>query len=1132
MRWGSVVVRARFLSVLGSALMLSFFVLAPMVKAAQPLTFSVNHSENDGITTLHIQFEAADTPQFQTGKVGSTLFIRFREEYAAKTTLLTAKLKPYITSASSSQDHKAINIVFNQPFMLKRQTQGVDIILGNAKSSVQSHSKAAQTSPAEFAELEPSAGPEEPNNDNTNTAKEEKKEDKSEGPLPEATEAASPKPVVRLVPPASTLRAIEKQKKIAQLQSKKRPKKTEVIPSDAPQKAVAEKKNTPARPPKDQAVTSKETKAITPQALKSSTAPPAPTTVAPPKPIPEKNPVVEQLDQDKNTAPAEETNERAILQKGISQDTMRINAWDQLAKGDDEKEDPTSISIDQYPYVTIHWDQLVSLAVFERAPYTWIVFDAYKHVDLSDFNHQLPHIKDIKQIVDKHYTIIRIQHDAPLHVETRHKGNDWKLYFLPQAKAPGRILTVKPLNQVKHRAGSYIPVANTGQIIRMVDPDIGDNIVIVPLPYAEVGIASFIQSVDYSILPSAQGLAIIAHNEEVTVEQDPTGVMIESPSLQPYIELQQKAQVDAEINQYEKQHLQDGLMLTSTLLPFPIPKAENKASFLQGLDRLNQKLNTIPDPKDRLGVHFDIARWYAQNDFNTEALGVLNYIKSFNTPLSLQKTFLMLHGALAYRLHDFPQASQDFSLLRSMPLSFKEQQEVTFWDGLTQLEQRQPGTDLPYVQYREDFLRLYPQTWRIPLGLASAQWALSLDDGGEKAKAVIDNLLEEKGADTPINDIKFMKAQLLMKQKEWDEAKTILQELMGDAKDRLNRARAEYNFIRIQLDLKQIDSSKAAERLEHLVFVWREPDFEGQILRDIGQLYVDDKHYEKGMQSWKQFVTFYPESEYSLSVSRQLSETFQFLFKDGGADRLSDIDALSLYYKFREWQPIGSVGDEITRKLATRLSRVDLIPEAILLLEHQTQYRLSGAEKDHALLELAHLYLLEKKSDKAIETLDKIAPTAEEDILRQARYLRAESYINLGRGEDAKALLDNDPSEKSNLLRSEIFWRQRNWVRLVATLEQVLMRRHLQNTLLNQEESDLLMRLSLGYAMTGHEKGLSIIKERYQPHLDTTLKTTQIINYLIEVPKPIRPKELEKTLGLDNIENFWVNYKKTLANPT
>ncbi len=154
---------------------------------------------------------------------------------------------------------------------------------------------------------------------------------------------------------------------------------------------------------------------------------------------------------------------------------------------------------------------------------------------------------------------------------------------------------------------------------------------------------------------------------------------------------------------------------------------------------------------------------------------------------------------------------------------------------------------------------------------------------------------------------------------------------------------------------------------------------------------------------------------------------------------------------------------------------------------------------------------------------------ADDDIKNQARYLRAETYINLARGDDAKALLEDDMSEKSNLLRSEIFWRQKNWVQLVSTLEQVLMRRHLQNKLLDMEEGDLLMRLSLGYAMTGNEKGLDIIKERFQPHLDPALKSTQIINYLIAVPKPIRPKELQKTLGLDTIENFWMNYKKTLS---
>ncbi len=312
---------------------------------------------------------------------------------------------------------------------------------------------------------------------------------------------------------------------------------------------------------------------------------------------------------------------------------------------------------------------------------------------------------------------------------------------------------------------------------------------------------------------------IIAHNEEVVVEQGPEGIMIQSPSLQPYVEMQQKSQVEAEIKQYDKQLQLQGLVPTSSLLPFPLSKSQQMLPFMKGMSDLRQKLNAIPDSKDKLPVHFEIAKWYAQNDFSAEALGVLDYIKSVNSDISFQKSFLMLHGALAYRLHDFAQARQDFTLLTSLPLSFKEQQEVAFWDALTQVGQRQTVADIPYKQYLEDFLRVYPASWRVPLGLDAAQWALASEEGTDKARFIIGSLVDEKDQAMQANEIRFMKAQLLMKQKEFDEAKAILQELMGDPKDRLNRARAEYNLIRIQLDQKQIDPIKAAERLQRLAFV-------------------------------------------------------------------------------------------------------------------------------------------------------------------------------------------------------------------------------------------------------------------------------------------------------------------------
>ena len=65
------------------------------------------------------------------------------------------------------------------------------------------------------------------------------------------------------------------------------------------------------------------------------------------------------------------------------------------------------------------------------------------------------------------------------------------------------------------------------------------------------------------------------------------------------------------------------------------------------------------------------------------------------------------------------------------------------------------------------------------------------------------------------------------------------------------------------------------------------------------------------------------------------------------------IDALSLFYDFRDLTPVGRRGDEMIRKLADRLVSVDLLDQAAELLQHQVDNRLQGAARAQVAVRLA-----------------------------------------------------------------------------------------------------------------------------------------------------------------------------------
>src|SRR6185295_9017419 len=113
----------------------------------------------------------------------------------------------------------------------------------------------------------------------------------------------------------------------------------------------------------------------------------------------------------------------------------------------------------------------------------------------------------------------------------------------------------------------------------------------------------------------------------------------------------------------------------------------------------------------------------------------------------------------------------------------------------------------------------------------------------------------------------------------------------------------------------------------------------------------------------------HPNSELTRTIQDEAAKTFDGLFLAGKGDALPAIDALSLFYDYRELTPIGRRGDEMIRKLADRLVSVDLLEQAAELLQHQVDHRLQGAARAQVATRLAMIYLMNRKPDRALAAL-------------------------------------------------------------------------------------------------------------------------------------------------------------------
>ena len=126
-------------------------------------------------------------------------------------------------------------------------------------------------------------------------------------------------------------------------------------------------------------------------------------------------------------------------------------------------------------------------------------------------------------------------------------------------------------------------------------------------------------------------------------------------------------------------------------------------------------------------------------------------------------------------------------------------------------------------------------------------------------------------------------------------------------------------------------------------------------------------------------------------------------------ETLPPIEALGLFYDFREATPIGRRGDEMIRRLADRLVSVDLLDQAAELLQHQGRSSPAGRRRAQVATRLAVVHRMNKKPDRALATLQGDARPADlsNDPRDQRLSLEARAMSNLGRHDLALESITN-----------------------------------------------------------------------------------------------------------------------------
>lgn len=158
--------------------------------------------------------------------------------------------------------------------------------------------------------------------------------------------------------------------------------------------------------------------------------------------------------------------------------------------------------------------------------------------------------------------------------------------------------------------------------------------------------------------------------------------------------------------------------------------------------------------------------------------------------------------------------------------------------------------------------------------------------------------------------------------------------MAAESWDRPSAAQGRLRETLLRFAQGDMKRDEVISALESLTTIWRGDETEIEALKVLAHCCTEEGRYRDAFYVMRSAVSSHPNSAMTRQIQDEAAATFDSLFLAGKGDSMPPIDALALFYDFRELTPVGSRGDEMIRRLADRLAAVDLLDQASDLLQY------------------------------------------------------------------------------------------------------------------------------------------------------------------------------------------------------
>ena len=401
-------------------------------------------------------------------------------------------------------------------------------------------------------------------------------------------------------------------------------------------------------------------------------------------------------------------------------------------------------------------------------------------------------------------------------------------------------------------------------------------------------------------------------------------------------------------------------------------------------------------------------------------------------------------------------------------------------------------TDYSYIDMEPDYVSKYPPLFRQRIAIVAANHEID-NKNYNTALKIFDTLqppkdtkqtADEKSEDLigPIKPyVNYLFAKISSETGQ-EDSKNIWNDLASDYSNPFVQAHADFSKTIWEINHDVLTKDQAIDRLEHLRLSWHGDALELKILELLGSLYNEKKDYVNVMRIWDDAVSSFPSTTTAIEMAHNMRETFLLMFAEDSNVATSPMDALVLYYQYKNYAPSGKAGRDLADRLADKLVAMDLLDQAATLLDHQMRTEADKTFRSQIGAKVSKIYMMAHEPHKALKTLqDSVYGEIPVNLRLSRNLLTAQALFDIKEVDRAYQMIEHDDSLEAERLRLDIYWQRKDWPHVISTAEGVLKLRKDVSAPLNLEESDAVLKLGLAYIFHNDPTQLQYLHDYFGP---------------------------------------------------